>query len=122
MVSRSLSPDLGLSSDEDSAEECTKVEHATTLKQKVWSWLHIAVSTGNIDKVICQYVPSISISRGFRGLTLTIQVKECIDGVWRYPPNGCKPVMDVDQLDCVRRNPNHASSFIHLCFRNRGRR
>jgi hypothetical protein len=54
MASRSPSPDLGISSDEDSVEESAKVEPSKTTKQKIWSWLHIAVSTGNIDKVIHQ--------------------------------------------------------------------
>ena len=53
MASRSPSPETGFSSEEDVADESAKVQQNTEAsKKKVWSWLHIAVSTGNIEKVI----------------------------------------------------------------------
>ena len=51
---RSQSPDFGGSSDEEEAavaEDAVKIQNAVVQK-KLWSWLHIAVSTGNIEKVI----------------------------------------------------------------------
>lgn len=51
---RSQSPDFGGSSDEEEAavaEDAVKTQNAVVQK-KLWSWLHIAVSTGNIEKVI----------------------------------------------------------------------
>ncbi len=45
-----------------------------------------------------------------------MQVKECIDGSWRYPPNGCKSTHDVDQLDCVSEKLNgQACVILILC-------
>jgi hypothetical protein len=50
----SPSPNLGDSSDEDVTHEGAKVPSAAPSK-KIWSWLHIAVSTGNIEKVFRVY-------------------------------------------------------------------
>jgi hypothetical protein len=52
--SRSQSPDFGGSSDEEEAavaEGAAEIPNPVAPK-KIWSWLHIAVSTGNIEKVI----------------------------------------------------------------------
>jgi hypothetical protein len=48
MSRRSPSPDVGDSSDEEVVDEGVKKDASI----KIWSWLHIAVSTGNIEKVV----------------------------------------------------------------------
>jgi hypothetical protein len=51
MSRRSPSPDVGDSSDEEVVDEGAKKQSSVASK-KIWSWLHIAVSTGNIEKVV----------------------------------------------------------------------
>ncbi len=53
MSRRSPSPGSshGSSDEDDAVDEGIKGPDSDAPRQKIWSWLHIAVSTGNLDKV-----------------------------------------------------------------------
>jgi hypothetical protein len=56
----SPSPDLGDSSDDEVADEGSKVQ-SSEASQRIWSWLHIAVSTGNVEKVFRRSASVITV-------------------------------------------------------------
>ena len=70
----------------------------------------------SVQAILKRYFGFIQFHSWSPNFIHNMQVKECIDGSWRYPPHGCKSTHDVDQLDCVSEKLNgQACVILILC-------